>query len=223
MLIRFAGDIHAEFSKYFFTLEGVTNSVQVGDYGIGFRDIPVNLRDHPGNHRFIRGNHDNPHLCSSYHNFIADGHTETIDGVKFMYLGGAYSIDKDWRTPGIDWWYEEELSYAELERMISIYEEFKPDVMVAHELPDTQVMPVFTANNPNFTKFAVGSRTRDAMNVMFEIHKPQYWIFGHWHKNARVNIEGTTFVCLDCHYHADYDTKERLLYPTGTFWEPKWV
>jgi UDP-2,3-diacylglucosamine pyrophosphatase LpxH len=41
------------------------------------------------------------------------------------------------------------------------------------------------------------SKTRQALDRMFEIHKPKLWIHGHHHMNLMRDIEGTRFVCLD--------------------------
>jgi hypothetical protein len=45
-------------------------------------------------------------------------------------------------------------------------------------------------------KFDDPSITRQALNIMFEIHKPDFWFFGHWHDRRNWSIDGTRFVCL---------------------------
>lgn len=42
----------------------------------------------------------------------------------------------------------------------------------------------------------VQTRTADALQEMFYEHKPDLWVFGHWHIPAVTEIDGTTFVCL---------------------------
>lgn len=52
-LTRFIGDVHAKFNKYVDLLKGCQQSIQVGDFGIGFGESPRVGPDH----RSIRGNH----------------------------------------------------------------------------------------------------------------------------------------------------------------------
>src|SRR5260221_1403513 len=96
----FIGDIHGDISSY----ERIVNhfrkpSVQIGDFGFGFGYMREehNYIDWRPDERFIRGNHDNPAVCAAQNGYIPDG---TIEG-NTMYLGGAWSIDHAWRTPGI--------------------------------------------------------------------------------------------------------------------------
>ena len=103
MRTRLIGDIHGAFTNYkYFTLgigrqlkknEYYDRSIQVGDYGFGFRDLwDTNVKNwqaqHP-QHRFIRGNHDNPAICKTAPGYIPDGYIEGHT----MYIGGAWSID----------------------------------------------------------------------------------------------------------------------------------
>lgn len=201
--VRYVGDIHGQYGRYYRTIETVNTSVQVGDYGIGFGPVPQGLQDLGSGHRFIRGNHDWPDGCKQFPNYIADGTVETINGTKVMYIGGARSIDVAYRIEGVSWWPDEELSYRQFENMFAKYEEHKPDVMITHELPESMVIPVFSTNNYNFTKLGIGSITRNAFDTMLSIHSPKVWIFGHWHQHADVTIHGTRYVCLDCHQYAD--------------------
>ena len=41
------------------------------------------------------------------------------------------------------------------------------------------------------------SRTRQALDAMFDIHKPDLWLFGHWHDSQDRNVMGTRFICLN--------------------------
>ncbi|QIG65988.1 metallophosphatase [Ochrobactrum phage vB_OspM_OC] len=196
--IRLIGDIHAEFDLY---MENVKASpyptVQVGDYGIGFRSNPIITLKDSKNHRFIRGNHDDPELCKAQANWIPDGTIE--DGI--MFIGGATSIDKAWRTPGLDWWYDEECSVSDLEYFINLYEKEKPNVMVTHECPES-IADIMLAQLGR-TKYPDPSRTRQALEVMKQIHQPKLHVFGHWHMDFDQVIDGTRYVCLNCHSYID--------------------
>ena len=195
MLIRFIGDVHGKWMPYRKRLRGIDYSIQVGDFGVGFptsqrasgkvSEPPKDLQSE--NHRFIRGNHDNVDLCKDIPGFISDG---TVDG-NMMFMGGAWSIDHAYRTEGVDWWRTEENTIPDLNSFIDIYEDTKPSVMVTHDCP-TEVANAFF---PYFKK--EGSRTRQALDAMLEIHWPNLWIFGHWHERHDMVIRGTRFICLE--------------------------
>lgn len=194
MKTRFIGDIHGKLLPYLQLIEGVENSVQVGDFGIGFGTkgdpdfIDSMMEEMEGNHRFIRGNHDNPFKCKESKYWIRDGHYE--NGV--MYIGGAWSIDQDWRTAGVDWWPEEELSYVDLDSLVGIYDFLRPKIMITHTLP-------IQVPRDHIGKKIIGSgcRTELAFERMFDIHKPELWIAGHWHLSFDKVIDGTRFICLN--------------------------
>jgi hypothetical protein len=208
-VIRFVGDVHAQFGRYEKIIAGVPKSIQVGDMGIGFRPVggspdgrlsatPPHGAMARGDHRFIRGNNDNPGMCREDPHWISDGHIE--DGI--MFVGGALSIDRPLRTEDYNWWHDEELSIADLRCMLSLYVEHKPRIMVTHDCPEEVAgillsrVPVLGASKRDFP-----SRTRYAMQEMWSAHAPELWIFGHYHwgfdrilhggRNA-----GTRFICL---------------------------
>ena len=184
--MRFIGDIHGHIGPYLNLLTDCAESIQVGDFGLGFGDITAARVDDmlTGRHYFIRGNHDNPAECAKSNHWIADGHTER----GMMFVGGADSIDKHMRTEGVSWWRDEELSYSDLGRMIEIYYANKPRVMVTHDAPAELVARLFNCHDAN--------RTRSAFDTMLNIHKPDIWIFGHWHRRVDTVVNGTRFICL---------------------------
>lgn len=190
--MRFIGDIHGNLKQYYSRID-CSESIQVGDFGIGF--VPNLIENFSlqlnGNHRFIRGNHDNPNICKNYHGYIPDGTIETINNTTLMYIGGASSIDKKWRIEGVTWWKNEELSYKEFDKMIDLYSTNKPSIMVTHECPE---MLVHTIKPYAKSEHSI---TRNAFNQMYEIHQPDIWIFGHWHLSYNNKIQNTNFICLD--------------------------
>ena len=200
--IRVIGDVHGKFKPYRNLIRDVPQSIQVGDMGVGFRgynlDRELVWRTNPpysamseGDHKFIRGNHDNPTVCRQQKHWIPDG--TAVDGI--YCLGGAVSIDRAYRTEGLDWWPDEELSYAELDRMIDDYAALKPDVVVTHDCPESMATALMAAFNK--TKIADGSRTRVALEQMLHTHQPRLWLFGHWHVSLSFMVGRTTFRCLD--------------------------
>lgn len=207
MLTRLIGDIHGEWDEYTFVAGAVDRSIQVGDFGIGFAGPywhdRANLFHADRRHRFIRGNHDNPTKCrQEMDGWIADG---TIEN-DVMFIGGAWSIDHAWRTPNVDWWVDEELSYSDLQTMIDVYDAVRPRVMITHDAPDAATTEMFIKTGETISggqRFE--TRTGMALQAMFEKHRPEAWYFGHWHKTKSLVMEGTTFQCLGIHDYIDVE------------------
>lgn len=201
MAMTFIGDLHGKYRQYERIISTCRNSIQVGDMGVGFfygslewpRAAPNPSYDKMinGDHRFIRGNHDNPSVCRRHSQWIPDGHVEG----DMMFVGGGLSIDRSQRTEGLDWWPDEELSTPELHTIVDLYIKTKPRIMVTHECPESvaDIMMAISGRR----KLDFPSRTRQALQSMFEIHQPDRWIYGHWHVSFDQVIEGTRFVCLN--------------------------
>ena len=202
MKIRFIGDVHGKYNRYKDVIRDTPKSIQVGDMGVGFISLKngeISYQANPpydnmskGDHKFIRGNHDNPEACKGQAFWIPDG-TLTEDGV--FCVGGATSVDKIWRTEGFDWWADEELSDEELEKIIQKYSEAKPELVCTHECPESIANEIIATYN--MTKIKDLSRTRLALERMFAIHQPKFWVFGHWHKTIAFQRNKTVFQCLN--------------------------
>jgi hypothetical protein len=194
MIQRFIGDIHGNFDNYKKIIENCENSIQVGDHGVGFGPLPDDISI---SHKFIRGNHDDPEACKSEPRWIPDG--TFFNYIETMLIGGAWSIDKNYRTPYRDWWPEEELSYSELSSLVEKYIIVKPRIMITHDCPYTVMQQFFNYQN------SFNSRTQMAFDSMFANHRPKLWIFGHHHVNKHMNIMGTDFLCLGEFSYIDID------------------
>src|SRR5690606_22311304 len=64
----------------------------------------------------------------------------TIHGVRFLALGGAYSVDRRWRKLNKDYWLEEEVTEADIANTL-LPEDPTTDVLLMHDSP-------FPAPNP---------------------------------------------------------------------------
>ena len=209
-LTRIVGDIHGNFNEYSFYNLGVgrtrhmgdpmppERSIQVGDFGIGFyspywhKSVNDWMKVHTG-HRFIRGNHDNPAMCKNMAGYIADGTVEN----DVMYIGGAWSIDHAYRTEGVDWWRDEELSIDELNKLVDVYKTVKPRVMITHDCPTTVAWDMFLFRGDGLAGGQqIKTRTAEALQAMWELHQPEEWYFGHWHITRDMTLRGTKFQCL---------------------------
>lgn len=182
--MNYIGDIHGDFQWYEKTVADLPYSVQVGDFGAGFGQIPVVNQ----NHRFIRGNHDDPSICKQIQNWIPDGHFQ--DGI--LYIGGAHSIDKQFRTPGLNWWPDEELRHDQFDDIIAAAKEQKPHTVVSHDGPIQALDVIFGSGLKIFA-----SRTQINLQTLWDcVPSIKTWIHGHWHENVDEIVNGTRFVCV---------------------------
>jgi hypothetical protein len=197
----FVGDVHGKFSRYKAIIKEHKDTIQVGDMGIGFRRWPHGeYSQNPpydemvkANAQFIRGNHDNPAVCRKHSQYIADGRVHN----DMMFIGGAYSIDWQYRTEDFSWWRDEECSPEQFKVLHGIYTVTKPACMVTHDCPKN-IYPMLHTHHWNDP-----ARTPVALQAMWEVHKPKLWVFGHHHKSFDMIVDGTRFVCL-----AELEVKE---------------
>lgn len=182
MKYTFVGDVHGKFNRFNKILGSNDFVVQVGDLGIGFNNH--NILE--ANFNFIHGNHDNPDLCEELPQFL--GRFGMYDN-QTMFLSGGFSIDKAYRTPGVDWWHNEQLSTSEFMEAFDLYVSKKPKIMVTHDCPLTLYAELVSHHiEPN--------NTATNLDVFFNAHQPKFWIFGHHHKTKKIEMDGTIFICL---------------------------
>jgi predicted phosphodiesterase len=193
--VRIVGDVHggrnlqayAELVKEAET-KGM-KTLQIGDMAFSY-DHFEHFDLGPDDHVFIGGNHDNYDIYHDCPNALGDYGLEELNGLEFFFVRGAWSIDQFYRTPGVSWWPDEELSVERLREAHRLYVESRPRVMVTHDAPDS-VIKLLGPRSTNTT------RTGSFLERMFQAHQPKIWIFGHWHVDCVEIVEGTKFVCLD--------------------------
>lgn len=193
--VKFVGDVHGKmvgFQKIIDETPTSTEIIQVGDMGVGFNNS--NPPHFQKNVRFIRGNHDNPALSKISTSYIPDG---TFDAaLDCFFVGGAWSIDYRFRTPGWNWWPEEECTDAEFGAFARKFSGTKPRVLVSHELPFNASTKIFfdsrRIKGPQFH-----TRTGVGLQLMVDAHQPEVCIFGHWHMSIDEVVGGTRYICLD--------------------------
>lgn len=197
-MIKIIGDVHSktgDYKRLVRSMEPGQRSIQVGDMGLGFRD--VRLHEMSDDHKFFRGNHDNPEKCRASKHYLGDYGFLPDDDL--FYIAGAFSIDRAFRTTGVSWWPDEELSYEDLWAAIKLYEQVKPKYVISHECPTAAaiiLLPDLIGPYFDAKKDCANSRTAQAMQTMFESHRPKEWVFGHYHISKSFEMFGTKFTCV---------------------------
>jgi len=196
--VIFIGDVHSEFGEYWSMLKsfGGQPSIQLGDMGVGFSQYPyigIGYRyDEPWNvpyhHHFIRGNHDNPQKCQQMIHYLGDFGYFDPHGIFFV--SGAASPDFYRRIPHVNWWEDEQLPKYRMDKALELYEQTKPKIVATHDCP------LFLLNAMYSKSRVISTATGKLFDAMFEIHRPDVWVFAHHHKSLHFSVKGTEFFCL---------------------------
>ena len=184
------GDVHGLIWRYLQLTSLVERSIQVGDMGFAGEYAKLMAEVDPEKHKFIPGNHDDydhlpPHALGDFGPlpWFSNG----------FFVRGAWSIDKAYRTPHVSWWPNEELNVAEAEVALETYAQVKPEVMITHTAPSSVAVKLA---DPAFGGYFDPSTER-LLEEMPRLHRPDLWIFGHWHTSWNEKIDGTEFRCLN--------------------------
>ncbi len=190
-----------------------------GDFGYVWRgddrDDPEldKLSSLPVTILFVDGNHENFDALDSYEqkdwhggkvHFIRPdiihllrGEIYDIEGYSVFTFGGAWSVDKDLRTPGLSWWAREmpsEEEYAHGRENLLAHNN-KVDLIISHEAPTTYLKKLYSM-----------ARGYTLSHYLEEIdHNTDYshWYFAHHHQEI------------------EFDEKHSLLYNNFVYLEPK--
>lgn len=192
-MITLIGDLHGKYEKYHRILSRTEENpytLQIGDFGFKY-DTLRNV-DHT-KHLILPGNHDNYDVCYKYRHFLQDyGYMINFNGIDFFYYRGANSIDKQYRTIGIDWWDNEEVRIENFMKARELYRDIKPDIMISHDCPQDIALQMLKPGQRVYENI-----TSWALQELYNIHQPKLWFFGHWHHSRQIQHGNTKFVCLN--------------------------
>ena len=120
--------------------------------------------------------------------FAQDGEYFEIEGMSYLVLGGAYSVDKWTRIQlNLPWYKDEQMTPEMMKHAIDNIERhnFKADIVLSHTCPykfepKEKYSPLIDQNSVDkTTEFFL-----DAVEKKLNYEK---WICGHWHINKEVN------------------------------------
>lgn len=214
------GDIHGEFktlvwkavSKYKISNADI---VVLGDFGVGFDNriksdyehVEKKLEKNDITVYAIRGNHDDPKwfVDGTYNfprlKFLKDYELITLgDGYKILPIGGANSIDVEYRikenaklAPNRSCWWEGE----DIERIDLKYIPKRVDLVLSHECPLIfSPIPTRPAECPLWQYNKILSSREYLKEVALNVNS-SYWFYGHYHKSMSGEYKETIWRCLD--------------------------
>jgi predicted phosphodiesterase len=195
--------------------------VHLGDYGY---DFPPGYLEAQQRHLgpagvpllFVDGNHeDHPKLAkwpirpsglrqlrdNIWH--IPRGFRWEWSGVRFLGCGGAYSVDRKLRVPGVSWWKEETITDEDVDRCAA-----EPtDVLLAHDCPAGVVIPGIDDRDPSTAPFPWvellrAGEHRQQLRRIVDATQPRWIWHGHYHRKyqqqAELGYGPVTVTGLDC-------------------------
>ncbi len=139
---------------------------------------------------YLDGNHENfplihsfpettiygakAHKISDHIFYICRGEILEIEGHTFLCVGGATSIDREYRIEGVSWWREENISESDMENAFDNLKRYdnKVDFILTHCVDTTSVY------------FGLHFRPDENTNKLEELEaKASYrcWLCGHYH------------------------------------------
>lgn len=124
---------------------------------------------------------------SAYPNirYIADGSTFNINGNRCLFIGGAYSVDKEYRLmSGWRWFEDEELTDEEMTDILDKIDHKHYDYVFTHTCPEKwQPRDLFLSI---FDQSKVSKKMEQFLTTVSEIITFRYWYFGHYHDNRHM-------------------------------------
>lgn len=119
---------------------------------------------------------------------------EDEDGTRFLFLGGAPSIDRASRVEGESWWPEETITDTNLHQALEVKGPIH--VLVTHDAPDFP--PGFSPKgSPGYRRDQELSMKR--VDKLIRHHRPTLHVHGHWHtRYTRQHKRGTVIEGLNC-------------------------
>lgn len=118
--------------------------------------------------------------------FARDGNIYVIDGVRYLVIGGAFSVDKNYRlSRGYGWWADEQPSEEIKARVGRRVANSGLDVILSHTCPfKYEPREAFL---PGIDQSEVDSSTEEWLDTIEESVDYKAWFCGHWHIDKRID------------------------------------
>ncbi|MCK9913809.1 metallophosphoesterase [Microbacterium ginsengisoli] len=126
----------------------------------------------------------------------------TVAGLPALSLGGASSVDRQWRVEGYSWWPDEEITDDMVSRAVHAGD---VAIMITHESPESTpvaaVAAVLASNPHGFPRAALlaSAASRARVSEVWDALRPDVLFHGHMHApGIGKTSDGRTVVSLGC-------------------------
>lgn len=216
--LAFLGDWHGNLHFAKKAIEALPADTEVaihtGDFGYNFNDSYLNAVNRSARKQdivvmFVEGNHED-HTWLNAQPVDADGVRRLRPrvwhlprgfrwewfGMKFLALGGAHSVDRQSRIPGVSWWDDETLSYGDVEKAI---QGGQADIMICHDAPSGHFIPGLAPPGMfPYSETEQAERHRELLEHVVKQVDARYIWHGHYHSKYRTESNGVLITGLDC-------------------------
>lgn len=139
-----------------------------------------------------------PYPISSNIFWLPRGYRWSWHDRTWLALGGATSVDRPVRTPGVDWWAHEAIEYSDVR---AATDPGPADVMVTHDCP--QGVPLhLPISIPGWWELDPAEAHRRVLRGVVDQVRPDWLFHGHYHlfhdTVAQLDDHRMTAVGLDC-------------------------
>ena len=211
-MIYITGDTHRDFSRVYKLKKDCDNMLIVlGDVGINYylNEEDKNCKEYLKKLKLklfcVRGNHEErPENISTYKEvemfggkvfieeeypnliFAKDGETYNIDGKKILVIGGAYSVDKQYRLlHGYKWFKDEQLTKEEMDTILEKVKGKHFDIVLTHTCPyKYEPREVFMQG---LDQSKVDKSMEHFLDEIEENISYDKWYCGHYHTEKQVD------------------------------------
>lgn len=215
-MVYITGDTHRDFRRLaFFEFEyGITKDdilIILGDVGINYygeedKRVKRVLSNFSMTLFCIHGNHEQrPENISTYKEkkfnggivyyeeeypnilFAKDGEIYDFDGKKVLVIGGAYSVDKEFRIArNLGWWEDEQLSEKTKDKVLNLLDnDLEVDIVLTHTCP-YKYLPyeVFLSG---IDQSKVDQSTEKFLDIVEDRLNYKKWYCGHYHTSKTID------------------------------------
>ncbi len=181
-----------------FDRAGIDTILHLGDFGVGFKNgdaylrvlnqiliknkqtIYVTFGNHEDYVRIAGMNVRDDGLIEIASNILGfpRGYRWVWEGRSFVSLGGANSIDKEFRLEGISWWAEEQISMGDAYRTM---DGGFAEIMLAHDAPTGVPIPENHRSNWSREALAYAAQSSDTLRAVVDVVRPTMFFHGHYH------------------------------------------
>ncbi|SEW56402.1 metallophosphoesterase [Chitinophaga arvensicola] len=221
------GDLHGGYPEILYRIKKFqlerTSFIQVGDWGLGFQQQALDVKALSQIDKFLgekenrlyilRGNHDHKWFWDHRDTFhlqnvklVKDYEVLEIEKREVFFIGGGISIDRLSRTPGKDYWADEEIHFDET--LLKSVTAQDIDIVISHVAPKEAWPYTFDPIVLHFIgkEIAAGKdlagdleNERQLMSRIYSHLKAagcKEWYYGHYHESHVEEHNGVIFRCV---------------------------
>lgn len=118
------------------------------------------------------------------------------DGRTILFMGGALSIDREFRVLGRDWFYQETITHRDIVNL----PECDIDIVISHTAPNEFRKEINRGDwrgSDSYWLEKFKDPSCDALSFVLNKYRPSFWFFGHYHKFKHSKWRNTRWFALN--------------------------